>query len=168
MQVGATVQCATGRFTTRRPMQLDQSDCPLPELLRRRAPLSQASQPKPTGRPKRCCQPKPTGRGQTHVYERNSIEIKNRSRKLLADAKLRDDGLVALGVVLLQIVQQTTSLADHHKKTAAGRMVLLVRAEMICELSDSFAQNCNLNFRTPRIIRVGGVLRDDIGLLISC
>jgi hypothetical protein len=88
--------------------------------------------------------------------------------QLLADAQLRDDGLVALGVVLLEIVQQATSLADHHKKTAAGRMVLLVRAEMIRELPDTFAQNCDLNFRAPRVIRVGGVLRDDIGLLISC
>ena len=90
------------------------------------------------------------------------------SANLLADAQLRDDGLVALGVVLLQIVQQATSFADHHKKTAAGRMVLLVRAEMICELPDPFTQNRNLNFRAPRIIRVGGVLRNDIGLLISC
>ena len=87
---------------------------------------------------------------------------------LLADAQLRDDGLVALGVVLLQIVQQTTSLADHHKKTAAGRMVLLVRAEMIRKLPNTFAQNSNLNFRAPRVIRVGGVLRDDIGFMLSC
>lgn len=91
-----------------------------------------------------------------------------RYRELLADAQLLDDGLVTLGVVLLQIVQQATSLANHHEKTAAGRMVLLVRAEMIGQLSNTFAQNCNLNFGAARVIRVGGVLRNDVGLLLSC
>jgi len=97
---------------------------------------------------------------------RSNLEIG--TAKLLADAQLRDDGLVTLGVVLLQIVQQATSLANHHKKTAAGRMVLLVRAEMIRKLPNTFAQNSNLNFRAPRVIRVGGVLRDDIGFMLSC
>ncbi len=113
--------------------------------------------------------PAEAGRSRSNARIRTEFDRNlNQDRKLLADAQLRDDGLVALGVVLLQIVQQTTPLADHHQKTAAGRMVLLVRAEMICELPDPFTQNRNLNFRATRIIRVGGVLRDDIGLLISC
>jgi hypothetical protein len=87
---------------------------------------------------------------------------------LLADAQLTDNGLVALGIVLLQVVQQTATPADHHKKTAAGRMVLFVRAEMIRKLADALAQNSDLHFGAPSIIRVGGVLRNYVGLLLSC
>jgi hypothetical protein len=38
---------------------------------------------------------------------------------LLAQAELVDDRLVTLGIVLLQVIQQTTALADHHEETAA-------------------------------------------------
>ena len=33
---------------------------------------------------------------------------------LLADAEFRDDGLVALGIVFLEVVEQATPLADQH------------------------------------------------------
>jgi len=38
---------------------------------------------------------------------------------LLAQAELVDDRLITLGIVLLQVIQQTTALADHHEETAA-------------------------------------------------
>lgn len=105
----------------------------------------------------------------TNALISNEKTLSNQvSRKLLADAQLGDDSLVALGIVLLQIVQQTATLADHHEKTAAGRMVLLVRAEMIVQLADALAKNSDLHFGASRVIRVGGVLRDDVGLLLSC
>jgi hypothetical protein len=37
---------------------------------------------------------------------------------LLADTHLQNYSLVSLGIVLLQIVEQATTLADHHEKTA--------------------------------------------------
>ena len=150
-------------------MQMGQSDCPLPESFSDGGPHSV----KPASQSLLVDPNDAASRGRQVAVKRTCTNVirskpESGSAKLLADAQLRDDGLVALGVVLLQIVQQATSLANHHKKTAAGRMVLLVRAEMICELPDPFTQNSNLNFRAPRVIRVGGVLRDDIGLLISC
>jgi len=39
--------------------------------------------------------------------------------QLLADAEFRDNGLVALGVVFLEVVEQATPLADQHEKAAA-------------------------------------------------
>ena len=38
---------------------------------------------------------------------------------LLADAEFRDDGLIALGIVFLEVVEQATALADQHEKPAA-------------------------------------------------
>ena len=41
------------------------------------------------------------------------------TRPLLADAEPGNDGLVPFRVVLLQIVEQATPLADKHEQTAA-------------------------------------------------
>jgi len=38
---------------------------------------------------------------------------------LLADAELSDDGLITLGIVLLEVVEQATPLADQHEEAAA-------------------------------------------------
>jgi len=38
---------------------------------------------------------------------------------LLADAELTDHGLIALGIVFLEVVEQATPLADQHEKAAA-------------------------------------------------
>src|SRR5579864_1410883 len=59
---------------------------------------------------------------------------------LLADAELGDDALVALGIVFLEVVEQATPLADQHEKTAARAMVLLVRLEVLRQLSNALAQ----------------------------
>src|SRR3954463_6265664 len=75
-------------------------------------------------------------------------------RALFADAELRNYNLVTFGVVLLQIVQQATPLADQDEKSAARAVVFLVRFEMIRQLTNALAQQCDLNFRTTRI---GGV-----------
>lgn len=41
------------------------------------------------------------------------------ARRLLTQAELVNNGLVAFGIVCLQIVQQATTLADQHEKAAA-------------------------------------------------
>ena len=41
------------------------------------------------------------------------------NQKLLAQPKLLNDGLVAFGIVCLEVIQQAASLADQHEKTAA-------------------------------------------------
>jgi len=41
------------------------------------------------------------------------------SMQLLADAEFGDDALVTLGIVLFQVVEQATTLADEHEQTAA-------------------------------------------------
>jgi len=88
-------------------------------------------------------------------------------RTLLADPELADHGLVTLGVVFLQIVQQTTTLADQHEKSAARAVVFLVRLEVLRQLPNPLAQQGDLYFGTPRIARMRAVLVNEGFLLLS-
>jgi len=87
---------------------------------------------------------------------------------LLADTHLQNHSLVALGVILLKIIKQTATLADHHEKTTTRSMVLLVRTEVLGQLADALAKKGNLYFRAAGVGGVGLVLLDDIGFLLSC
>ena len=40
-------------------------------------------------------------------------------QQLLADAEFRNNGLIPLGIVFLQVVEQATPLADQHEQAAA-------------------------------------------------
>ncbi len=86
---------------------------------------------------------------------------------LLADAELGDDALVTLGIVFLQIVQQTTPLADQHEKAAARAVVFLVRLEVLRQLPNTFAQQRDLYFRTSGIRCVRTVLVNEGFFLLS-
>jgi len=88
--------------------------------------------------------------------------------RLLADTHLQNYSLVPLRVVLLQIVEQATTPADHHEKTATRSMVLLVRTEVLGQLADALAEKGNLDFRAACVGGVGLVLLDDIVFLLSC
>ncbi len=70
---------------------------------------------------------------------------------LLTDSKFLDDVFIALGIVLLQIVQQATPLADHHEQAAPGGVVLLMRLEVLGQLTDPLTQDSNLHFRASGI-----------------
>ena len=80
---------------------------------------------------------------------------------LLADSELLNHSLVALGVILLEVVEQATPLADHNEKAATRRMVLLVRLEMLVELADTFGEQSNLDLGTTRVGRVGAIAADN-------
>jgi len=58
---------------------------------------------------------------------------------LLAQAELLDDILIAIGIVFLEVVEQAATLADHHEKSAARAVVLLVRFEVLRQLANPFA-----------------------------
>jgi len=75
--------------------------------------------------------------------------------------------LVTLGIVNLEVVQQATSLADQHEKTAARAMVLLVRFEVIRQLANPLAKQRDLDFGAARIGGMRAVLVDEGFLLLS-
>ena len=87
---------------------------------------------------------------------------------LLADTHLQNYSLISLGIVLLQIVKQTTAPADHHEKTATRSVVLLMRTEVLSQLTDAPAEKGNLDFRAAGVGGVGLVFLDDVGFLLSC
>ena len=110
------------------------------------------------------------------VWERRTFlrlsESKNRLptepvARLLADAELRDNGFIPFRVVLLQVVQQATPLADQHEKSAARAMVFLVRFEMLRQLTDALAQQRDLHFGAARIGGVRSIRVNDGLLLLS-
>jgi hypothetical protein len=86
---------------------------------------------------------------------------------LLAQTKLVDDVFVAFGIVFLQIVEQTASLADQHEKTAARTVVLLVRLKVFRQLTNALAQQRDLDLGTARIGGMRAVLVNEGSFLLS-
>jgi hypothetical protein len=84
---------------------------------------------------------------------------------LFADTELGDYGLIPFRVVLLQVVEQAATPAYHHEKSAARAMVFLVRFEVVRQLTNAFAQQCDLNFGTSGIGRVRAI-RINYGLFL--
>ncbi len=94
-------------------------------------------------------------------------EQESQASKLLADAEFGNDGLVALGIVFLEVVEQATALADQHEKAAARAVVFLVRLEVLRQLANAFAEQSDLNFGATGIARMGPVLVNEGFLLLS-
>lgn len=89
------------------------------------------------------------------------------SKDLLADAEFLNNGFVPFGVVLLEVVEQTTTLADHHEKPAPRGVVLLVRFEMVRQLADALTQYGDLDLRAAGVRIMRAVLLDDGLFLLS-
>ncbi len=86
---------------------------------------------------------------------------------LLTDAELADHGLIALGIVFLEVVEQASPLADQHEKSAARAVVFFVRLEVLRQLADALAQQGDLDFRTPRVAGMRRVPVNEGFLLLS-
>jgi hypothetical protein len=86
---------------------------------------------------------------------------------LFADAELGNDGFIPFRVVLLQVVEQATTPAHHHEKSAARAVVFLVRFEVFRQLTDAFTQQSDLDFGTSCIGSVRAIRVNDGLLLLS-
>ena len=86
---------------------------------------------------------------------------------LLANTEFMDYVLVTLGIVVLEVVQQATSLANHHQETAAGGVILLVRFEVFGQFADAFAQHRDLDLRAAGVVIVGAVSGNDVLFALS-
>ena len=86
---------------------------------------------------------------------------------LLANAEFLDYVLVALGIVVLEVVEQTATPADHHQETAAGGVILFVRLKVVRQFADSFAKHRDLHFGTAGIVVMGAEPGDDILFSLS-
>ena len=86
---------------------------------------------------------------------------------LLADAELGNDRLIALGIVFLEVVEQATPLADQHEKSAALAVVFLVRFEVLRQLANAFAEQCDLHLSTAGVGRMRAIAVNYGLLLLS-
>jgi hypothetical protein len=92
------------------------------------------------------------GGGGADTAERRKIRQSEPAEKqLLADTKSLNNGLIALGIVSLQVIEQATALANQHEQTAPGTVILLVSLKMLGQLTNALTQQRNLDFRTPSI-----------------
>ena len=72
------------------------------------------------------------------AVELRFLEVK-KTTGLLTQAEFLDDTFISVGIVLFEVVEQATTLADHHEKSAARAVVLLVRFEVLRQLANPFA-----------------------------
>ena len=88
---------------------------------------------------------------------------RNRS---LADVQLRNDGTIALDVLLGQVVEQAAALTDHlvHAKTAV--VVIGMTLQVLGELADTLGKNGDLDFRRTGVVLMSSILADDFGFLV--
>src|SRR5688500_5440349 len=87
-------------------------------------------------------------------------------RRLMTKTQIVDQRAISLQIRLLEVVQQTAALADHHQQPATAVVILLVRAEVIGELVDPLRQQSDLDRRAAPVVLVQLVLLDD-GILVG-
>jgi hypothetical protein len=91
----------------------------------------------------------------------------NRKSLLFAEAESLNNRFVALGIVFFEVVEQASPLADQHEKATARAMILLVRFEVVRQLTNALAQQSDLHFRAARIGGMRSVLVNEGFLLLS-
>lgn len=64
--------------------------------------------------------------------------------KLLSQVQARDYGPVALNVLCLEIVEQTSALTNHLEKAPARVMVLFVLLDVLVQMVNSGGKYCYL------------------------
>jgi hypothetical protein len=116
---------------------------------------------------KAVCGEETVGRETSDAFLLRHKEGEPQAKPLLADAEFRDDGLIALGIVFLEVVQQATPLADQHEKPAARAVVFLVRLEVLRQLANAFAKQSDLDLWAPGIAGSSPVLVNEGFFLLS-
>ena len=84
--------------------------------------------------------------------------------KLLSETQTLDNGTITLNVVLHEVVQKLSSLADHLEQTSAGVVVLGVNLQMSGKSVDPVRENCNLDFGRTGVALVSRVFPDQVCL----
>ena len=67
--------------------------------------------------------------------------------KLLTDTQFLNQSTISLDICLFEVIQKTSSLTYHLKKSTSGVMILVVCLEMLCKLFDSLCKDSYLYLR---------------------
>ena len=64
---------------------------------------------------------------------------------LTTQAETSDNFVIALNVYALEVIEKTSALRDHLEQTAPRMVIFLMRLEMLGQLINSLAEECNLH-----------------------
>src|SRR6187402_223823 len=90
------------------------------------------------------------------------------AQQLLADAELANYFAIPVRIILLQVIEQTTTFADEHEEAATRAMILLVRLEMLSKFANAFAEDRDLDFRAAGVRLMRTKLGNDVRFLCGC
>ena len=93
-------------------------------------------------------------------YSGGSLQLSTQTQTL-------DEGTVTVDVNALEVVKQATTVTDHQLHTTTGVVVVLVLLEVLGQISDTLAQQSNLDLRRAGVTFMGRVLSDDFLLFFS-
>jgi len=71
---------------------------------------------------------------------------------LSTQSETLDDVAVSFHVFFLEVVKEPSSLPDKFQQSPARMMILFVNLEVLSQIPDAGADQCDLNFRRPRIL----------------
>ena len=74
--------------------------------------------------------------------------------RLLAQLQLLRDRLITAHVGVVQVIQQTAALADHHQQSAARTVILAVLLKVLGQMIDPLGQQSDLHIRRTRVLLV--------------
>ncbi len=67
--------------------------------------------------------------------------------RLLTELELLRNSLIAVQVRVVQVIQQTAALANHHQEPSTGAMILLVLLQVLSQVIDPLREQRNLHIR---------------------
>src|SRR5271156_2542535 len=83
-----------------------------------------------------------------------------------ADAQTLDEGLIALFVLLLDVIEQRSPLRDNLEQAAAGMVGFDVGFEVSRQVGDPLGENRYLSFRRPGVASFQSVLVNERALAL--
>ena len=78
-------------------------------------------------------------------FQISNLKFQTPARKLMAQLQLLRDRLIAFDVRVVEIIQQTTALADHHQQPATRAVIFLVALQVFGQMVDPLRQQGNLH-----------------------
>ena len=86
---------------------------------------------------------------------------------LLSDTESCNKGSVSFDIDGSKIVEETSSLTNHHQKSSSAVVITLVSLEVFCEVIDPVRKDSDLNLRRTCIAFCDLILFDDCLLVDS-
>src|SRR5688572_32704112 len=86
---------------------------------------------------------------------------------LATDPELLDDRAIPLGLLVPQILQEPSPLADEHQQPAAGVVILRMALEVLGQTVDALGQERNLNLGRTGVALVSAELLDQAPLAVE-